>query len=339
MTAKYPDPKNRSARELAEVILALLDDQSDRTARVAELGASLAELVLLQARRDDKMAQGLCEVWEMAAGGECDHGIGTNDCAATDGDTPCMFNAIRPLLREAYKIVPPPAPAPTPPAPRPCLACAREECAAAGFGGIDRRQSGHTCGRVVHDWVVAESCPVFLNAPEASVEAHTTSPKAVEVTCPECLGVLARLAVKQFNAQVTVDGGAPVTSEEFFRDNELLPPEEAISICVLKPGESVTVGGGAAPTFTVRRPFTVEVKVGDRVRFKAGATTPIFNYELDIGGRMGVVVTYEPNLLAIKLDTAFPISDLDEWDNEIQFVLPEDAASAEWLLTRWTEKV
>ncbi len=29
---------------------------------------------------------------------------------------------------------------------RPCLACAREEQAAAGFGGIDRVQSGHSCG-------------------------------------------------------------------------------------------------------------------------------------------------------------------------------------------------
>lgn len=28
---------------------------------------------------------------------------------------------------------------------RPCLACAREECAAAGYPGIDREQRGHTC--------------------------------------------------------------------------------------------------------------------------------------------------------------------------------------------------
>jgi hypothetical protein len=30
---------------------------------------------------------------------------------------------------------------------RMCLACARESCAKAGFGGLDQMQSGHVCGR------------------------------------------------------------------------------------------------------------------------------------------------------------------------------------------------
>lgn len=34
---------------------------------------------------------------------------------------------------------------------RPCLACAREACAQAGYGGIDREQPGHTCAAYTLD--------------------------------------------------------------------------------------------------------------------------------------------------------------------------------------------
>lgn len=60
-----------------------------------------------------------------------------------------------------------------------------------------------------------------------------------------------------------VDGDADEGAEswmttlaEFLNDNEDgLPEEDALAIMALGPSESHRIGGGAAPTYTVRRPL------------------------------------------------------------------------------------
>ncbi len=59
---------------------------------------------------------------------------------------------------------------------------------------------------------------------------------------------------RRFSLQVEGASGAPaaVDLDGFLADNELAP-EEVAQIQALQPGESVNLGGGAAPIFTLKR--------------------------------------------------------------------------------------
>jgi hypothetical protein len=62
-----------------------------------------------------------------------------------------------------------------------------------------------------------------------------------------------------------------------------------------------------------------ELRVGDHVRFVPGATHPISNFELDIGGETGTVKRLDEHEAWIELDALHP--ELNEWDNTLHFDL------------------
>jgi hypothetical protein len=98
---------------------------------------------------------------------------------------------------------------------RPCLACAREACAQAGYPGIDLHQPGHVCGKADATGAGPE---YLLDGERVEVDDLIRAN-----TDPEACGA------------------------------EGLSPEQVQEIRHMMPGDTLHLGGGAGETFTLTR--------------------------------------------------------------------------------------
>lgn len=102
-----PDDENDvgvldDSRSIVERLRILRYDLRRIPGGYGHLSDGVHDLILATLKREADHADTVISLFELA-GGECEHGVGLDDCDGTEDDgRPCAFNAVRPALRDAY---------------------------------------------------------------------------------------------------------------------------------------------------------------------------------------------------------------------------------------------